>query len=76
MSEYYEGPSYGLRDRQRDKPCLFCPVCEAELFSGDRVYLINGRPVCIECFEDWVRELLAVSPHILADRLGVDVSNV
>lgn len=73
MSEYYEGPSYGLRDRQRDEPRLICPECQAELFSGCKTYHIHGRPVCAECFEDWVRDLLVTSPAILADRLGVDV---
>lgn len=76
MSEYYDGPSYGLRDRQRDKPRLICPECQAELFSGCKTYRINAQLCCSECFKDWVRDLLATSPPILADRLGVDVSNL
>lgn len=74
MSEYYEGPTYGIRDRQRDKPSCICRECQAELFPGSKIYHLNGRPVCIECFRDWAYDLLGTSPDILADRLGVDVS--
>lgn len=72
MSEYYEGPSYGLRDRQQDPPAHICPECQGELFPGDSVYHMDGGDVCGECFEDWVRDLLATSPALLAHRLGIE----
>lgn len=74
MSEYFSGPAYGIRDRQQDKPAYICPECEAELFPGSKVYHLNGRLVCLECFKDWTHDLLDTSPDILADRLGVDAS--
>ena len=76
MSEYFDGPSYGIRDRQQDKPSCICQECEAELFSGSKAYNLNGRLVCVECFKDWTRDLLDTSPQILADRLGVEVSTL
>lgn len=76
MSEYYEGPSYGIRDRQRDAPAHICPRCQGELFRGETIYTLNGEPICPECFKDWVHDLLDVSPGILAARLGIEVSSL
>lgn len=76
MSEYYEGPTYGIRDRQRDKPAHICEECETELFPGEKTYHVNGRLVCVECFKDWAKDLLTTSPNIMADRLGVDVQTL
>lgn len=76
MSEYYEGPAYGIRDRQRDKPSHICQECEAELFQGTSAYNVNGRLVCVECFKGWAKDLLETSPHILAHRLGIDIQTL
>lgn len=76
MSEYFDGPTYGIRDRQRDNPAYICPECEAEMFQGSKAYHLNGHLVCVECFKDWTRDLLDTSPAILAGRLGVDVEDI
>ncbi len=59
-----------------DKPSHICAQCQEELFPGDKIYSIPYGPVCSECFDDWIRDLLATSPSILADQLGVDVEDI
>lgn len=76
MSPYYDPPTYGIPDRQQAAPAAFCSKCQGELYPGDQVYHLDGKEVCFDCFKDWVLELLNVSPHLLADRLGVDISTL
>ena len=46
-----------------------CETCQAEIYKGERRYLLRGRWVCEDCF------LAAVSrtPRDLANALNVDV---
>lgn len=69
---YFEGPTYGIRDRQADAAAFVCPQCGGELFPGDETYRVDGEAVCQGCFGDWVRELFDISPGVLADCLRVE----
>ena len=76
MSEYYEGPSYGIRDVQQDDPVAYCDKCQGELYGGEKVFYMNGKTFCEECFRDWLLELLNTTPSQLADMVGADMGTI
>lgn len=71
MNEYYEGPSYGIRDTQQEEVEHHCEDCGCNMYPDDTVYELDGKNICVECFEGYVDDLLITSPGILADRLGI-----
>lgn len=72
MSLYNEGPTYGIRDRQQDKPVELCGECDGELYSGDPVFCVNGKLLCKGCFLEWLKEQLENRPVMLADWVGAE----
>lgn len=76
MSTYYEGPTYGISDRQQAMAVDVCHKCQGELYGGENVFLMNGKTMCKECFKDWVLKFLDTSPNMLSDLLGVQMKIV
>lgn len=76
MSTYYDGPSYGLEDRQQARIVDVCHDCQGELYGGENVFLMDGKIMCQECFKDWLLKLLNNSPSILADLVGAQIKTV
>ncbi len=46
----------GQIDRQRIAPAGRCPWCGRELYPGEEVRLLRGRPVHEACLEEYVDE--------------------
>ena len=68
----YEGPAYGIRDPQRQRPSGVCPHCGGELWQGEPIYRVEGENLCAGCFRDWVGALAQVRPQLVARQLGAD----
>lgn len=60
-----------VRDPQDASPAWYCSKCGAEQYETDPIILEDGRRMCANCFQDRVKELLRVSPAIVADCLGM-----
>lgn len=76
MSLNDEGHTYGISDPQQAPPVDFCSDCQGELYGGERVFLVDGKTLCKECFKDWVLDLFNVSPDILADMVGAEPETI
>lgn len=76
MSLFYEGPTYGIRDRQQDTQVGVCHKCQGELYAGELVFEVEGDTLCKDCFKEWVLFLLETSPDILALLLGGQAQTV
>lgn len=53
-----------------------CDCCQAVLTPGEAGYRMDGKLMCADCFRAWLLELLAVSPGILAGKLGLDSTTI
>lgn len=60
-----------LRDAQDQAPVCFCPECGGEVWPGETMYTVDGRPVCSDCFDAWVDRFRHTSPALFADAMGV-----
>lgn len=76
MSAYYEGPTYGITDRQQARPADVCHQCQGELYSGEQVFLVDGDTLCKDCFKARLLDLLDTSPDILALLVGAQTETV
>ena len=51
-----------------------CPFCHGA--QGDWVFVLDGEPVCQECFLDWVKDYTSTNPREVATALAVSVKYV
>ena len=49
MSEYWDGPTYGIKDRQTAHPVAYCRRCGGEIYSHDEAEYNDG--LCNACWE-------------------------
>lgn len=50
MSEYWDGPTYGIRDRQTARPVAYCLRCGGEIYRSDEYEYNEG--LCNACREE------------------------
>lgn len=55
--EYWEGPTYGIKDRQAARPVAWCPRCGGEIFEETETGLC---PHCEEMAEEKEREQMRI----------------
>lgn len=55
-NEYYDGPSYGIEDKQDKSYSPKCGVCGREFQFGDIWAIMNGQNICKDCFEDYLEK--------------------
>ena len=68
MSYYL--PEQPLEPRDPLPDCV-CDECGNWFYGDERIYISNGRKLCIECFyETIIQELSDWSPEELADLVG------
>jgi len=48
---FYEDP-----DAQARLPCIVCGLCGCELYGLDRIYFVQGEPVCGRCMRYYAQE--------------------
>lgn len=60
-----------LRDIQQEKPVCHCKRCGQEIYHDCPVVTEDGGRMHMDCFEEYVEELLKTSPAIVADCLGM-----
>jgi hypothetical protein len=46
-------------DRQEAPPAAYCDECGAEIYPGERIYVIDGFLVCRECFGEYAAKYFA-----------------
>lgn len=51
-----------------------CPYCHGA--QGEWVFILDGEPVCQDCFLDWVKDYTTTNPHEVATALAVSVKYV
>lgn len=49
-----------------------CPWCGEDI--GDKSYSIENDQICVECFDEWVRDYLHTNPDEVAAALSVPVT--
>ena len=64
----YPGYSHPLRTAVQ----RICPWCGEDI--GDKSYSIENDQICVECFDEWVRDYLHTNPDEVAAALSVPVT--
>lgn len=73
MSEYYEGPTYGIRDRQQDKPTPpICTKCGTPISHRETYYMDGSAILCRACLEDRVKDFFETSFDRAVEAIGYD----
>lgn len=60
-----------LRDIQQEAPTCCCKRCGQEIYHDCPIVTEDGDRMHMDCFEEYVNELLRTSPAIVADCLGM-----
>lgn len=60
-----------LLDSQLEPATCYCKRCGQEIYHDGPVVTEDGRRMHMDCFEEYVTELLRTSPAIVADCLGM-----
>lgn len=67
---YYDCPEPSL-DPPDGYIVGYCCKCGGEIYYGEPTVLEDGTRMCVDCFQDYVKEILRDSPDIMADYLGM-----
>lgn len=59
------------RDMQLEPATCYCKRCGQEIYHDGPVVTEDGRRMHMDCFEEYVAELLRTSPAIVAECLGM-----
>lgn len=60
-----------FRDVQQEKHACNCIRCGQEIYHDGPIVTEDGRRMHMDCFEEYVAELLRTSPAIVAECLGM-----
>ena len=55
-----------------EQPVRTCQKGLQGIWEGEKVYHMNGKIICCDCFDAAVRRLLDRTPEVLADMMGID----
>lgn len=61
-----------LRDTQTENPEALCEDCQGEVYSGEHLYLWEGKRICSDCLSSKINRLLRDSPLLLAHEMNLD----
>jgi predicted amidophosphoribosyltransferase len=56
---FLKGKWRSFFDKQEEPPAALCDECGAELYQGDRLYVIDGFAICPECFKEYAEKYFA-----------------
>ena len=65
-----------LRDVQEDAPVCCCQQCGGAVYSGETMFVWEGKKVCSDCFKAYIAAWVDNSPEAVADELMVETEMV